>query len=326
MFYNKWVPRGVRLENVFSGAAPPAPALVYVLAFLLWGAAVWASPLQVVTTTADLADLARRVGGTQVVVQSLSSGVQDPHHVEPRPSMVQHLRRADALVVVGMDLDGWSDSLIRASQNPKVQLGAEGYIDASAKIRPLDVPQGKIDGQSGDIHRYGNPHYWLDPHNGIVIAETLAARFAKLRPDHAAMFHHNAAQFATQIRKAMPVWQEILAPFLGKPLVAYHPTWRYFTTCFSLDIVGYIERKPGIPPSIAHIMALETQMKKDRISVIVIEPYSPKKDADRLAVRTDARVAVLAPSVGSVLAAGDYMALMTYNVNALRQAFQAASQ
>jgi zinc/manganese transport system substrate-binding protein len=287
---------------------------------LLCGGLLWAAPLQIVTTTTDLADIAKRVGGDAVSVTALSSGATDPHHVEPRPSMVRQLRHADAIVVVGMDLDGWSDSLIRVSQNPKLQRGSRGYIDASTKITPLEVPVGKIDGRHGDIHLHGNPHYWLDPLNGILIADVLAERFAVLSPEQAEMFRRNAAQFSARIRSKMPQWSASLSALKSQNMVAYHPTWVYFESRFGLRITGYIEPIPGVSPSISDMMALERRMKSEQTRVIIVESYSPKKEAVRLSANTGANVAVLSPSIGSMPGTTDYVALFDYNVRVLEEA------
>lgn len=320
MGFNRLFSRQSR-ERVFffKGLRPLNPAAFFscLAICILLGARLTAAPLQIVTTTSDLADIARRVGGDSVSVTALSSGSIDPHHVEPRPSMVQTLRRADAIVVVGMDLDGWSDSLIRVSQNPKLQMGTPGYIDASAKIIPLEVPTGKIDGRTGDIHIHGNPHYWLDPLNGILIAQTMAARFAVLAPERAALFRDNAAHFASQIQAAMPGWKAALAGRQGQSIVTYHPTWVYFMSRFGLRVTGHIESLPGVSPSLSYVMSLERQMKVDHTKVIVVESYSPKKEAERLSAGTGARVAILSPSVGGLPGTSDYLSLFNYNIQQL---------
>jgi zinc/manganese transport system substrate-binding protein len=312
------------------GAAAPKKRKIIPKGFALWvpvfvctllcGGILWAAPLQIVTTTTDLADIARRVGGDAVAVTALSSGATDPHHVEPRPSMVHRLRRADAIVVVGMGLDGWSDGLIRVSQNPKLQMGSAGYIDASIKITPLEVPVGKIDGRHGDIHLYGNPHYWLDPLNGIVIAETLAERFSQLAPDKAAFFQDNVARFAAQIRGKVPLWSASLSALKSQSIVAYHPTWVYFSSRFGLRITGYIEPLPGVSPSVSDMMALERRMQSAGTRVIMVENYSPKKEATRLSETTGAKVALLSPSIGGFSDISDYVELFDYNVRVLSEA------
>ena len=305
-------------EGVGGGASRGWKYTFLALALAWFGiSALQAAPLRVVATTPDLASITRHVGGDLVTVTALSSGQTDPHHVEPRPSMVHHLRQADAIVVVGMDLDGWSDGLIRVSQNPKVQRSAGGYIDASERIQPLDVPVGKVDGRQGDIHVYGNPHYWLDPLNGILIAETIAARLSKLSPEHEAVFRANAAKFSDKVRAQMPKWTASLSGFKGEKLVAYHPTWIYFTTRFGLAVTGHIQPLPGVSPSVSSMMALSQKMKKEKVSVIIVETYSPQKEAARLAEETGAKVAVLAPSVGAVSAVSDYLDLISYNVATL---------
>ena len=305
-------------EGAGGGASHGWKHTFVALALVLLGIApLHAAPLRVVATTSDLASITRHVGGDLVQVTSLSGGQMDPHQVEPRPSMVQQLRQADAIVVVGMDLDGWSDALIRVSQNPRLQSNAPGYIDASAKIQPLEVPVGNLDGRHGDIHVYGNPHYWLDPLNGRVIAETIAERLAKLSPENAHAFRANAAKFGDKIRAQMPQWTAALSGFKGEKIVAYHPTWIYFTTRFGLTVTGHIQPLPGVSPSVSSMMALSQKMKKEKVAVIIVETYSPQNEAARLAQETGAKVAVLAPSVGAVSAVSDYLELISYNVATL---------
>jgi zinc/manganese transport system substrate-binding protein len=313
---NLWVP--LPGEGAGGGASHgwKHTCVALALAFLSISP-LYAAPLRVVATTSDLASITRHVGGDLVTVTSLSGGQTDPHHVEPRPSMVQQLRQADAVVVVGMDLDGWSDGLIRVSQNPRLQSNANGYIDASAKIVPLDVPTGKLDGRQGDIHVHGNPHYWLDPLNGILIAETIAAKLSKLSPENEAVFRANAANFGGKIRAQMPKWTASLSGLKGEKLVAYHPTWIYFTTRFGLTVTGHIQPFPGVSPSVSSMMALSQKMKKEKVAVIIVETYSPQKEAERLAQETGAKVAVLAPSVGAVSTVSDYLDLISYNVATL---------
>ena len=317
--------RGAALNFVFplpgegvGGGAAHGWTHTFVALALAWlclaTSPLHAAPLRVVATTPDLASITRHVGGDLVQVTSLSGGQMDPHHVEPRPSMVHQLRQADAIVVVGMDLDGWSLGLIRVSQNPRLQLNARGYIDASAKIQPLEVPTGKLDGRHGDIHVHGNPHYWLDPLNGILIAETIAERLAALSPENATVFRANAATFAKKIRAEMPRWSTSLAGLQNKKMVAYHPTWVYLTTRFGLKVIDHIQPLPGVSPSVSSMMALSRRMQSEGVSVIVLETYSPKKEAERLAQETGAKVAVLAPSVGAVSTVSDYIDLMAYNV------------
>lgn len=289
---------------------------------LLFSLNTYAAPLRVVATTSDLASIAQDIGGKEVSVTALSAGTLDPHHVEPRPSMVQHLRHADAIIVVGMDLDGWSDSLIRVSQNPKIQLGNKGYISASEKITALEVPTGKIDGRQGDIHLHGNPHYWLDPLNGIQIARTITERLSEIAPDKASLFQKNLSAFEAQINARLPEWQAAIAPLKGKSIVAYHPTWSYFTKRFGLTIDNYIEPLPGISPSISDIMALEKRMLSKGSKLIIVESYSPKKEADRLSERTGAQVVILAPSVKGLPGTETYLTLFDYNISQLKRSIQ----
>ncbi|MBN1130068.1 MAG: zinc ABC transporter substrate-binding protein, partial [Chitinispirillaceae bacterium] len=151
--------------------------------------------LSIVTTTTDLADFARQIGGDRVSVVSLSRGDQDPHAVEPRPSMVMKVKQADLLIRVGMDLDLWVEGLIDASRNRKVMQGAAGYLDASEAIEKLEVPEGTVDGSMGDIHVYGNPHYWTCPQNALLLVDRIAEKMCQVRDSDASYFTGNSAKY-----------------------------------------------------------------------------------------------------------------------------------
>src|SRR5215470_116523 len=171
--------------------------LAILLAFVTVSLPVHAqSKLNVVATTEDLAAIAREVGGDRIVLDSIAKGYQDPHFVEAKPSFILKLQKADLLILVGRDLEiGWLPPLIQQSRNSKVQVGADGYMDASAQVRILELPQGQITRAEGDVHPLGNPHYWLDPENGKTIAHQLAQAFSRLRPADRAGFEQRLAAF-----------------------------------------------------------------------------------------------------------------------------------
>ena len=276
--------------------------------------------LRVVTTTTDLADMVKAVGGDRTAVNSLSLGIQDPHLVEPRPSMVMQVRRADMLVRIGMDQDLWAQSIIDAARNSKVTYGGEGYLDVSARIKKLQVPTGRVDMRMGDIHIFGNPHYWLDPTNAATILEDICNRLTLLQPSGEEYFRENYLQYVAEIDSAVVVWREMMHPFAGTKIVTYHNSWIYFTTQFNLDIVGYIEPKPGIPPTPSHVTELVAKMKEEGVGLIMIEPYYNIRVAETIADRTGSEILILPSSVGGVKGVDSYLDLFDYLVGQLVEA------
>ncbi len=196
--------------------------------------------LNVVTTTEDLASIAREVGGDRIAVDSIAKGYQDPHFVEAKPSFILKLQRADVLVVVGRELEiGWLPPLIQQSRNAKIQLGAEGYLDASAQAKILEIPQGQITRAMGDVHPLGNPHYWLDPENGKIIAQEIVAKLSQFRPNDKAYFNQRLADFTNRLNDAEKRWAATMAPYKGLKVVTYHRSFPNFTDRYGLEVVGY---------------------------------------------------------------------------------------
>ena len=293
-----------------------------VLAALALGpSAASAAPLRVVTTTEDLASLAREVGGDRVAVESIARGYQDPHFVEAKPSFILKLNRAELLVVVGRELEvGWLPPLIQQSRNAKLHPGAEGYLDASQGARVLDVPTGQVTRAMGDVHPQGNPHYWLDPGNGRRIAQAIQAKMAALRPADAAHFAARYADFDRRLAEAEKRWDASMAAFKGAKVVTYHRSWSNLVDRFRLDVIGYVEPRPGIPPSPAHTFALMQEMKRAGVKALLVEPYFDLKTPNAIARETGVKVVVLPPSVGGVPEARDYIALFDHIVGLLSAA------
>ena len=284
-----------------------------------------ASKLKVVTATEDLASLAREVGGDRIEVTSIAKGYQDPHFVEPKPSFILLLNRADLLIVVGRELEiGWLPPLIQQSRNAKLQPGADGYLDASLTARILELPTGQITRAMGDVHPLGNPHYWLDPENGRRIAQAIQKKLAAVQPADATYFAGREADFEKRLTDAEKRWDAATAPYRGTKVVTYHASWPNFAEHFGLDVAGYVEPRPGIPPSPGHTLDLIGQMKRLNVKVIFVEPYFDPKTPEAIGRDTGAKVLVMAPSVGGVPEATDYFKLFDYDinlfVNAARQA------
>ena len=282
--------------------------------------------VNVVTSTEDLAALVREVGGDRVKVESIARGYQDPHFVEAKPSFILKLHSADLLVVVGRELEiGWLPPLIQQSRNARIQPGAEGYLDASLTAKILEIPAGQITRAMGDVHPQGNPHYWLDPGNGRAIARTIQAKLAALSPGDAPYFAQRYSDFDKRLAEAEKRWDAAMAPYKGLKVVTYHRSWPNFAARFSLDVIGYVEPKPGIPPSPAHILDLTREMKRQNVRLILVEPYFDLKTPETIARNAGADVLVMAPSVGGVKGITDYVALFDYDVNLLVAAAKRAT-
>jgi ABC-type Zn uptake system ZnuABC Zn-binding protein ZnuA len=278
----------------------------------------------VVAATLDLADIAKQVGGNRVSVSSIARPNQDLHMIEPRPSDVLRVKRADLVVRVGLDLDLWMDALLNAAANGRVNRGAPGHVDASVGIRKLEVPRQQITGASGDIHVYGNPHYWLDPLNGEIISANILAGLKRVSPADANYFEHNRQAFVAKLRAAVHRWQERMGPYRGRKIVIYHDAWPYFVQRFNLQVLGCIEPKPGIPPTASHIASLIEQIKAEKQPVVIADAaFYPDKAAKTIAARTGATFTVIPSSVGGAKGASDYISLFDCIVDSLAKGFAA---
>jgi zinc/manganese transport system substrate-binding protein len=283
-----------------------------------------ASKIQVMTATTDLASLAQEVGGDKVEVESIARGYQDPHFVDAKPSFLLKLKHADLLIVVGLELEiGWLPPLINQSTNPKIQVGAPGYLDASRFARILEIPTGQVTRAEGDVHPLGNPHYWLDPENGVRIAKGIADKLSEMRPGDAAYFAQRFTDFEQRLKQADQRWLAEMKPYEGRKIVTYHRSWPNFAEHFHLNVVGYVEPRPGIPPSPQHTVELIQQMKRDNVKVIVVEPYFDLKTPNAVARETGGKVLVLPPSVGGEKEITDYFKLFDYDISKLKEAFDA---
>jgi zinc/manganese transport system substrate-binding protein len=277
--------------------------------------------LKVVTSTTDLYDIAREVGGNKITAAHIGEGYQDPHFIEAKPSFVLQLRNADVWAFVGLDLEiGWMPLLLDGARNPKIRPGGSGYLDASTAVPVLDRPQGNVDRSMGDVHPQGNPHYWLDPENGRRIARLFKAKFTQLDPANAAAYDANEKAFEARLNAAEKGWQADLAAIRGKPVVAWHTSWRYFAEYTGMNIVAFMEPKPGVPPSPSHLYQVIQTVKRTGAKTIIMEPFYDRKVADLVAKQTGITVLILPPSVGGVKGNDDYIQLMKYDMSQLANA------
>src|SRR5947199_7087441 len=291
---------------------------------LLFPSLAAAKKLNVVTSTTDMAALAQEVGGDHITVESIAKGYQDPHFVEAKPSFLLKLRNADLLISVGLQLEiGWLPPLVTQSGNPRIQQGAAGYLDASQFAEILDIPTGPVTRAMGDVHPLGNPHYWLDPDNGRRIAKGIAAKLGEMDPGDSAYFQQRFQDFDKRLTAAEQKWDAEMKPFRGRKVVTYHRSLPNFAKHFGLDVVGYVEPRPGIPPTPSHTLELIQLMKRENCHVVLVEPYFDLKTTQSIGQATGAQVIVYLPSVGGEKQVTNYFQLFDYDIALLIKAFNA---
>ncbi len=271
--------------------------------------------VKVVTSTSDLAAITREVGGNLVKVESIARGNQDPHYIEVLPSHMLKVKRADIYLKVGMELDLWADKIIGGSRNRDLVI-----VDCSENIKALEIPTGQIDASMGDIHRFGNPHYWLDPLNGPVIAESIVRALSLKDPENTAKYEDNLRTFIEAIRKYQESWSVKYADLKGVELIYYHNTWAYFNHRFGLQVLDFVEPKPGIMPTPNHVDHLVKLIQNKHLKVLAMEPYFSDKAPNYLVQKTDIKVVKLAPSVGAQQGTDTYLEMIQYNLDALQSA------
>lgn len=301
------------------------PSLRTLSSFLVLLAAggAQAAPPKVVTTTEDMAALGREVAGKRTKVEAIARGYQDPHFVEAKPSFILKLHDADLLIVVGRELEiGWLPPLVQQSRNARIQPGADGYLDASLTARILDIPAGPITRAMGDVHPTGNPHYWLDPGNGRRAAEAIRDKLSRLDPEGASTYAAGYADFDKRLAEGEKRWDAAMAPYKGLKVVTYHRSWPNFAERFGLDVIGYVEPRPGIPPSPSHTIALIQEMQRQKVKILLVEPYFDLRTPQSIARQSGAKVVVMPPSVGGEKEITDYIKLFDHDISLLVSAIK----
>ena len=279
----------------------------------------FAGKINVVTTLADLKSITELIGGEKVDVFSIATGFQNPHFVDPKPSYIIKLTKADMFVTIGLDLEaGWSPSLLSSSRNTKIQKGNAGYVDASEGVALMQVPSTLNRGE-GDIHIFGNPHYWLNPENGKIIAKNICDGLCRVSPENKMYFETNLKAFNTKSDLKIKEWLTKMLPYKGSKIIAYHNEWCYFENRFGLKIVDFLEPKPGIPPSPSQLVKVIGEVKADKIKVIISSPYFTTSSGEVVAKQTGAKAIVLATSVGAFDAIKNYFDLFDYNISKLTE-------
>ena len=273
--------------------------------------------IAVVTTTTDLRSLAEAVGGERIAVVSLVPPNMDAEEYQPKPQDVLRLKNARMFVRVGLDYDLWADRLVAQAGRADLMRGRAQHVDASFAIAVLEVRGASVGPGDGHQHGSGNPHYWLDPKNAEIITGTILEALARIDPAHADRYAANRAAFLARLQAKMTEWEAKLAPLRAMPIVAYHNSWPYFARRFRLDFAGFIEVKPGVPPSPAHLAGIVRTMRARGVRIVVREPHEPERDVAFVAAKAGASVVTLAASVGALPQARDYIALFDANVAAL---------
>ncbi len=252
--------------------------------------------VQIVTSTPDFSAIAKDIGGDKVEVVSLAKGYQDPHFVDAKPIFVTKLNQADLIIYNGLELEsGWLPLLITGARNSDILAGnATGHFDVSLSIKnKLEVHSAPVDRSMGDIHPGGNPHFMLDPRNGIPVARGIAARLIQIDPDNAKFYEENFDNFISTLKLKISEWEAELAQFEGTEVVTYHKLWIYFTTWAGFKEVGTIEPKPGIPPTPSHIASLIKRMQSLDVQLIISANYYPRKTPEIIAQKTGATSLIL---------------------------------
>jgi len=275
------------------------------------------SAVRVVTSTSDLEDLVRKVGGEKVTVSSIVAGDRNPHYVEVKPSYMMKLKSADLFFLVGLDLELWAQQIVDGSRN-----NALAVVDLSRGVRKLDVPSRTLDASEGDVHRFGNPHYWLDPRNIPIVVDAIVAALSRVAPGDEPYFRANAEHYTRELTTRIAVWEKTLKPLAGKKVLTFHKSWTYFAEWAGIVVAGQVEPKPGVPPSPSHTAAMVTLARSAGITAIIVEPFYDAGAAEQIARSSGATVLRLPTSVGGVGEATDYVSLMDYNVRTLAAALR----
>jgi zinc/manganese transport system substrate-binding protein len=279
-----------------------------------------AERIHIVASTLDMADLVETVGGDRVDVYAVFRGLSDLHFFEPVPSQVMRLTKADAIVVVGLDADVWMKPLIDAARNPKIRFGSRGYIDPSDGIRAIEVPAGRIDGGMGDVHPYGNPHYWLSPDNLKIAVRNIRDGLARVSPADEAYFTENEERFLAEIDRTAAALRERLAPFAGAGIIQYHRSWNYFCDYFGLEALESLEPKPGVPPTAKHLGEIVDLARAGRAKLLLAEPYYPSKPVDYVKAQTGVPALRLPIYLGATPGVSTCIGLLEYDVEAIARA------
>ena len=265
----------------------------------------------------EWAALAQEIGGDRIEVNSATNAMQDPHYIQARPGLIAKVRRADLIVCSGAQLEiGWLPVLLTKANNPRVQPGSTGFLEASAYVHRLEVPT-SVDRSQGDVHPQGNPHIQTNPHNISLVAKALADRLTTLDPDNASNYQSGLAQFLKRWDEAISKWEARGAVLRGKRVITHHKSWAYLEDWLGLKEVANLEPVPGLPPTAAHLGTLLKQFGKGGADYIIRAPFQDPKASEWLAGRTGIPAVMLPLTVGGSDAAKDLFSLFDDILNRL---------
>ncbi|MDP4174923.1 MAG: metal ABC transporter substrate-binding protein [Bacteroidota bacterium] len=263
--------------------------------------------IKVVTTTTVIYDIVKEVGNDKVDADYLCRGDQDPHFLEIMPKYMVKLRNADLLFKIGMGLELWAQQLIDGSRNSKLKV-----IDLSSDIQKKEVPSGKVDASQGDVHPFGNPHYWLDPSNAKIMAQEIYSALASISPGDEAYFKSNLDSFNSKLDGKINEWNKKMEPLKGKAFVFFHASWTYFADRYGLRIAGYVEPKPGIPPTPSHNAELFNIIKSNNVRYIMMENFYSDNAPNQIASVTGVKVIKVPTGVYGMQGINSYVQMMDY--------------
>lgn len=272
---------------------------------------------KVVTTLSSYADIVGMIGGELVEVSSIASPKFDPHFIEPRPSHILKLKRADLFVHSGLDLEAWRSPLVNAAARSDIRPGGQRQLDLSLRIPILNVPTQRLSRAEGDIHVFGNPHYWLDPRNGLIIAEEIAMKLSELDPGHASLYEANLGKFKARLEAKMSEWKERMAPFSGTQVVGYHDGWVYLMDFTGLQMKKFLEPKPGIAPTPRQIQDIISYVRKENVPALIQSSHQSTDAAEAVADKTSAKVVILSQNVGDEEQSRDYISMFDFDIQQL---------
>lgn len=301
----------MRLIGKLHATRAVASGVLALLVALAPGTALAAKKIKVVATISVFGDIVREIGGDKVEVTVLDPPTQDVHFYEPKPTDILKLSKADLFVHAGLDLEQWRGPLVEAVRNENFFPGGPRQVDCAQGIALLEAPTGnQLSRAYGDVHLYGNPHYYNDPSNFGIIAANIAGKLAEVDPSNASEYNRRLSAFRTKLDAALARWKATLAPFAGQPLVAYHNTWPYFARTFGLEIDTFLEPKPNIPPSPSHLQEVMNEIREKKMRVILIEPFQHRPYAEQVASQTGAQVVLVSQTPGGMPGTDDLFAWM----------------
>ncbi len=277
-----------------------------------------AEKIRVVVTMGTLADFAGQIMGPDAEIHVVAKPGRDIHFIQPTPKDVLKVKKADVLIHGGLDLEAWRQPLLNAAGNRRFLGDSKNAIDVSEGIQLLEVPE-SLSRIGGDIHVYGNPHYWTDPENAKQIVRNIADGLARIYPQSAERYQSNAQSLIKAIAQSEIRWSQALAPYQGAEIVTYHKTWSYFAKRFGFQIAGYIEPKPGIPPTAKHLQELVRSMETKKVRLVIKETYNEKRAAEKVAREAGVPLTTLLQFAGEEKTAG-YIEMMNMNVERIVKA------